>query len=69
MFRFMLYQLISKFSRKYDCEILSTMKKNPTYEELFEANVRLQEENKVLKDEIKHLNMQLHIEDKPQKVL
>lgn len=45
------------------------MKKNPTYEELFEDNIRLQEENKVLKDEIKHLKMQLHIEDKPQKVL
>ena len=67
MFRFMLYRLISKFSRKYDCKILSTMKKNPTYEELFEDNIRLQEENKVLKDEIKHLKMQLHIDDKPQK--
>lgn len=43
------------------------MKKNLTYEELFEANVRLQEENNVLKDEIKHLKMQLHIDDKPQK--
>ena len=40
------------------------MKKNLTYEELFEANVRLQEENNVLKDEIKHLKMQLHIDDK-----
>lgn len=63
----MLYRLISKFSRKCDYEILSTMKKNLTYEELFEANVRLQEENNVLKDEIKHLKMQLHIDDKPQK--
>ena len=56
MFRFMLYRLISKFSRKYDCKILSTMKKNLTYEELFEANVRLQEENNVLLYTIRHFD-------------
>lgn len=42
------------------------MKNPPTYEELFATNIRLQEENNALKDEIKHLKKQLHIDNKPQ---
>lgn len=43
------------------------MKTSLTYQELLTLNIRLQEENDALKDEIKHLKELLHIkDDKPQ---